>query len=80
MSQQQEEFRKMTVLAEQAAAAAARGSAASLSLLLTEMQALCALLPGMAAGGFGAGRTAEDEERARQVEAEVEASFDNMPV
>lgn len=79
MTQQQEEFRKMTMLAEQAAAAAARGSAASLSLLLTEMQALCAMLPGMT-GGFSNPRTAEAEERARQTEAEVEASFDNMPV
>lgn len=75
---QEEDLRKMAQLANQAAEAAARGSAACLSLLLAEMNALSQMMPGL--GRPAPAPAAESEEQARRVDAEVEAGFDNMPV
>lgn len=76
----EEDFRRMAQLATEAADAAAKGSAAGLSLLLAEMKALCAVMPGMPCGPAASCDCADREAKQRNVEAEVEASFDNMPV
>lgn len=77
---QEQDFRRMSRLAAEAADAVAQGSTAGLNLLLAEMQALCALMPGEARTRCGCEASAETEERARATDAEVESSFDNMPV
>ncbi len=80
--QQQEEMRKMARLLDEAADSVARGSTAGLNLLFAEMQALCAMMPGVASArsGSAARNSAEAEARARQEDAAVESAFDNMPV
>lgn len=77
---QERDLRKMSALAEQAAEAAAKANVAGLELLLAEMRALCAMMPGMPCCDKAEGGCKAAEERARQVDAEVEESFDNMPL
>lgn len=55
------------------------GQRMAMSVLLAEMRALSALMPGQSAAHEEA-TTAEAEARHRAEEAEVEAGFDNMPV
>lgn len=57
--------------------AAAAAQEAGLRLLQAEMQALGAMMPGVALGEAAPERS---EEELRAVEAAVEAGFDNMPV
>ena len=73
----QQELREMARLAQEAMELAATGQKAALSVLLAEMRALAALLPVAETGPESA---AEEAERRRLHEAEVEAGFDNMPV
>ncbi|MEF3046573.1 hypothetical protein [Pseudotabrizicola sp. L79] len=77
---QDEDMKRMSDLAGQMAQAAAKGSTAGLSLLLAEMNALSAMMPGVFGMPQPALSAKEQEERRRQQEAEVEDSFDNMPV
>lgn len=74
------DLQKISSLANQMAQAAALGSTAGLNLLLAEMNALSAMMPGMSAAKTSGCTCEEQEARARAVEAEVEAGFDNMPV
>ena len=74
------DLQKISSLATQVAQAAAIGSTAGLNLLLAEMNALSAMMPGMTAALPSECSCEEQEARARAVDAEVEASFDNMPV
>lgn len=72
----------MARLVDDAADQVARGSTAGLNLLFAEMQALCAMMPGVMAArsGRAAPGSAEAEAAIRQHDAEVESAFDNMPV
>lgn len=68
----------MSLFPEQAARLAALGNAGALTLLLAEMTALSAMMPGLS-------RSSGDPARASMghglpTDAEVEAGFDNMPV
>lgn len=54
--------------------AALSGQMAGLQLLLGEMQALAGVMPGLAAPAT------RSEEELKAIDAEVEMSFDNMPV
>lgn len=74
------DLQKISSLATQVAQAAALGSTAGLNLLLAEMNALSAMMPGMTAARPSGCSCEEQEARARAADAEVEASFDNMPV
>jgi hypothetical protein len=67
----QDDFHQIAELAGRAAEQAVQGNAAALSLLLAEMQALGALMPGLS-------NPVPQDEVAH--DAEVEAGFDNMPV
>ncbi len=67
----EEDLRRIAALAQSAADQAARGANVGLSVLLAEMQALGAVLPGVVRP------TPVD---AAKHEAEVEEGFDNMPV
>lgn len=73
----QQELKEMARLAQEAMELAATGQKAALSVLLAEMRALAALLP---VGETGPESAAQEAERRRLHEAEVEAGFDNMPV
>ncbi|MFN7224742.1 MAG: hypothetical protein ACK4MS_12040 [Paracoccaceae bacterium] len=67
----EEDLRRIAALAQTAADQAARGANVGLGVLLAEMQALSAVLPGMV--------HAQPKDAAKE-DAEVEAGFDNMPV
>lgn len=72
----------MAHLANEAADMALTGQRMALSVLLAEMRALSAMMPGQApaAQATGPDAAARTEARHRAEEAEVEAGFDNMPV
>lgn len=72
----------MARLIDEASERAARGNAAGLNLLFAELQALCTMMPGVAAARSGSAMpsSAEAEARDRRQEAEVESSVDKMPV
>ncbi|MFN3844672.1 MAG: hypothetical protein ACK4RZ_02480 [Paracoccaceae bacterium] len=67
----EEDLRRIAALAQTAADQAARGANVGLSVLLAEMQALSAVLPGV---------VHPHPKEAATLDAEVEAGFDNMPV
>lgn len=75
---QEENLRRVSELATQAADAVAQDSAAGLALLLAELKALSAMMPGMQSCVEDDIDCKEAEERLR--EREAEANFDNMPV
>lgn len=67
----EEDLRRIAALAQNAADQAAHGANVGLSVLLAEMQALGAVLPGV---------VRPPPVDAAKHEAEVEEGFDNMPV
>lgn len=57
------------------------GQRAALGALQAEMLALAAMIPGVVPGALaGMAAPPQDEARRREIEAEIEAGFDNMPV
>ncbi|WP_225029765.1 hypothetical protein [Xinfangfangia pollutisoli] len=57
------------------------GQRAALGALQAEMLALAAMIPGVVPGALaGMAAPPRDEARRREIEAEIEAGFDNMPV
>ena len=75
----EKDLRQAARLAGDAADLAEAGQEATLALLLAEMKALTALMPG-AMPHLRAGNARAEEARERTTDAEVEALFDNMPV
>lgn len=75
----QKDLAQMAHLAEEAAEFAVAGQKAAMGMLLAEMQALSAILPGQSRGAADEDARAA-EERQRAEEARVEEAFDNMPV
>lgn len=73
------DLKKVARLAGTAADLAASGQTAAMALLLAEMQALTSMMPGVSAHPVRP-QTMDEKARALAVEAETEASFDNMPV
>lgn len=80
----QDDLVRMTHAAEGAADLAAQGQRMAMSVLLAEMQALTAILPGqwhpLWTGAPSTEEAAAAEARHRAEEASVEEAFDNMPV
>ena len=76
----EQNLRDMARLAGSAADMAAAGQRGAMAVLLAEMQALACLMPGVPVFSDTDTDTEADEARLRAEEAEVEASFDNMPV
>lgn len=77
---QEDDLHRISQLAGQAADAMARGSTAGLAVLLTEMKALCSVLPGEVLRAVPETSSAEAEARARAADAKTEAMFDNLPL